>query len=286
MSIRRLPSINALQRPQGFDWDAPSDALSRWAEAPFAAADDGAADVITIYEMIGEDWWTGGGFTAAKMAAALKALGPKPATVKINSPGGDVFEGITIYNQLREHPAKITVEVMGYAASAASVIAMAGDDIAMGRGSMLMIHKAWGLVIGNDDDFRAAAELFGKINDSMVEIYAARTGLDSAVVLELLAGKEKAADGTWFTATEAVEKRFADRLIDDAKSESAAAKLPEHIAAKRRVNAALARDGVPRKQRASLLDTMTGSRDAARPAARDAGVDPAAIRQLIETINS
>lgn len=293
MSLRTLPQVNALQKPKGFDWDAPSGAFSRWADRP-VAADDSAADVITVYDVIGEDFWTGGGFTAKRMGAALRSIGNKPVTVKINSPGGDMFEGITIYNQLREHPAKVTVEVMGYAASAASVIAMAGDEIAMGRGSMLMIHKAWGLVIGNDDDFRAAADLFAKFNDSMVEIYAARTGLDATEVLSMLAGPEKASDGTWLTATDAVAKKFADRLIDDEEEPAGSqAGASQEVMARRRAEAALADKGVPRKERAAILSSLSGPRDATRPAApRDASGstgDPrlaAAAARLIATIKS
>lgn len=269
MTLKSMPKVNALQKPRGFDWDAPSGAFSRWAEAP-AAADATTADVITIYDMIGEDYWSGNGFTAKRMAAALRSIGSKPVTVKINSPGGDMFEGITIYNLLREHPAAVNIEVMGYAASAASVIAMAGDDIAMGRGSMLMIHKAWGLVIGNDDDFRAAAELFAKFNDSMVEIYSARTGLASAEVLSMLAGPEKSSDGTWLTASDAVTKKFADRMIDDDEPSEAKASVAQDVAARRRAEAALADKGVPRKERAAILNSISGPRDATRAAPRDA----------------
>jgi ATP-dependent Clp protease protease subunit len=273
MTLRNLPKAELLARPKGFEWDAPSDALGRWADLPLAAEAD-EPNTISIYDVIGEDWWTGGGFTSARLAGALRAIGPKPVTVKINSPGGDMFEGISMYNLLREHPAKVSIEVMGYAASAASVIAMAGDDVAMGRGSMLMIHKAWGLVIGNDDDFRAAADLFGKFNAAMVEIYAARTGMKDADVLAMLAGDGKGADGTWLTAGEAVDKKFADRLIDDQPAEKASAKVSSEITSRRRVEAALAKDGVPRRERGTIINSMAGKRDAARTAPRDAGPKP------------
>lgn len=272
MSLRALPKVQALQKPKGFDWDAPSSAFSHWADLPHAAAEDGGDASITIYDVIGEDPWSGGGFTARRMSAALRAIGPKPVAVKINSPGGDVFEAIAIYNQLREHPAKVSVEVMGIAASAASIIAMAGDHIAMGRGSMMMIHKAWGLVVGNDDDFSAAAELFGTINNSMAEIYAARTGLKQEDVLAMLSGPTKASDGTWLTASDAVDKKFADALIDEQPAtDSANAAIATEVLARRRAEAALADKGVPRKERAAILNSLSGQRDATRLAApRDA----------------
>ncbi len=156
MSLRKLPEIKALQRPDGVDWEPPSEAWSRWAGAPLAAeADD--PTTISIYDVIGEDFWTGGGFTSKRMGAALRSIGAKDITVEVNSPGGDMFEGVTIYNMLREHPAKVTIDVMGWAASAASVIAMAGDEIRMGLGTFMMVHNAWGVVVGNRHDMRSAA---------------------------------------------------------------------------------------------------------------------------------
>src|SRR5690606_25853470 len=108
MSLRKLPEAKAPPRPKNFQWDAPSDVLAKWADRPHAAEAD-EPNTISIYDVIGEDWWTGGGFTAKRMAAALRSIGKNDVTVNINSPGGDMFEGIAIYNLLREHPAKVTV---------------------------------------------------------------------------------------------------------------------------------------------------------------------------------
>ncbi|MBN0106041.1 Clp protease ClpP, partial [Pseudomonas aeruginosa] len=93
------------------------------------------------YEPIGYDWWTGEGVTAKRIAGALRAIGGDvDVTVNINSPGGDVFEGLAIYNLLREHKGKVTVRVLGLAASAASFIAMAADEVKIARAGFLMIH--------------------------------------------------------------------------------------------------------------------------------------------------
>jgi ATP-dependent protease ClpP protease subunit len=133
MSNRNLPQAAMPARPKNFQWDAPSDVLSNWAEHPMAAASEDA-NSISILDVIGEDWWTGGGFTAKRASAALRSIGASDVVVNINSPGGDMFEGIAIYNLLAAHPAKVTVNVLGIAASAASIIAMAGDEILMGEG--------------------------------------------------------------------------------------------------------------------------------------------------------
>jgi len=175
MSLRKLPTIKAFAKPQGYSWDVPSDALARWSESPMAASDD--QGVINIYDVIGDDPWTGGGFNSKRMAAALRSIGPKDVTVRINSPGGDVFEGMAIYNELVNHSGEVTVEVMGIAASAASFIAMAGDHVKMGLGTFIMVHNAWGVVIGNRKDMNEASEFLAKIDGAIMDIYEARTGL-------------------------------------------------------------------------------------------------------------
>jgi ATP-dependent Clp protease protease subunit len=110
---------------------------------------------LTIYEDIGEDPWTMTGMSAARFRETLQGLGEVDRiTVYLNSLGGSVFDGMTIFNELKNHPARITVKVMGIAASAASVIAMAAEPgkLVMAEGTFLMIHKAWTWLVGNADD--------------------------------------------------------------------------------------------------------------------------------------
>ena len=207
MTLRKLPQASAPARPKNFQWDAPSDVLARWAEAPQAATDD-SETTITIYDVIGEDWWSGGGFTDKRMAAALRAIGQRDVTVNINSPGGDMFDGIAIYNQLVQHKGRVTVNVMGLAASAASIIAMAGDTINMATGSFLMIHNAWGVVVGNKLDMRASADVFDGFDGALADIYQARTGVARAEIVALMDGE------TFMNASEAIKRGFADAQID------------------------------------------------------------------------
>ncbi len=284
MSLRKLPEAKTFQRPQNFQWDAPSDVLTKWAETPLAA-DKSDDSTITMFEVIGEDWWTGGGVTAKRVSAALRSIGDKDVTVKINSPGGDMFEGIAIYNLLRAHKAKVTVEVLGWAASAASIIAMAGDEIRMGLGTFMMVHNAWGVVIGNRHDMREAADLFDGFDSAIVDIYEARTGMKRADVEKLMDAE------TFMGPSEAVEKGFAD-VVDDGieQPEGDAKNMDRGLMARRQTEAALARAGFTRDKRSELLTEMGVSaapRDASRkPAARDAGIDVTAIRQLINAMKS
>lgn len=289
MSLRNLPEVKALKRPQNYQWDAPSDVLGKWSEKPMAAEGDDP-NTISIYDVIGEDYWSGGGFTAARMAAALRSIGDNPVTVNINSPGGDLFEGIAIYNLLREHPKEVTVQVMGWAASAASIIAMAGDDIRMGLGTFMMVHNAWGGTIGNRHDLLAAVELFTKFDSAITDIYAARTGMDRSKIEALMDGAD--GDGTFMSASESVANGFASKVDDTLKASVSAGPDRERdgLMARRRIEAALAKVDYPRKERSEMIAAVTSfvaPRDAShQPAARDAGINPVAILRLIETLKS
>lgn len=282
MSLRNLPEAKTFQRPQNFQWDAPSDVLAKWAERPLAAA-DAADNTITIFDVIGEDFWTGGGVTAKRVSAALRLIGKNDVTVKVNSPGGDMFEGIAIYNLLRAHPAKVTVEVLGWAASAASIIAMAGDDIRMGLGTFMMVHNAWGVVVGNRHDMRDAADLFAGFDGAIADIYEARTGMKRADIEKLMDAE------TFMGPSEAVKNGFAD-VVDDGidAPEGDAKNMDRGLMARRQTEAALARAGFSRETRSEMLLEMgVGARDAAhKSAARDAGVDQAALQRLIETMRA
>jgi ATP-dependent protease ClpP protease subunit len=217
------------------------------------------------------------------MSAALRSIGKNDVTVQINSPGGDMFEGIAIYNLLRAHPAKVTVEVLGWAASAASIIAMAGDNIRMGLGSFMMVHNAWGMVVGNRHDMRDAADLFDGFDAAIADIYEARTGMKRADIEKLMDAE------TFMGPSEAVKNGFAD-VVDDGidAPEGDAKNMDRGLMARRQTEAALARAGFSRETRSEMLLEMgVGARDAAhKSAARDAGVDQAALQRLIETMRA
>jgi len=281
MSLRKLPEAKSFVRPNNFQWDAPSDVLAKWAERPMAAEGDDSK-TISIYDVIGEDWWTGGGFTSKRMAAALRSIGKNDVTVNINSPGGDMFEGIAIYNLLREHEARVTVNVMGIAASAASIIAMAGDEIRMGLGTFMMIHNAWGVVIGNRHDMREAATLFDGFDSALTDIYEARTAMDRADIEKLMDSE------TFMGPSDAVKNGFADEVSSDIKAPEGDAKnMDRGLMARRQTEAALARAGFSRSDRNQMISALGAQRDASsEPAARDAGDTVAAIQRLIETIRS
>lgn len=284
MSLRQLPTIQNFDPVSGLTSQAPESAFARWHAGVRAAAEDEAGE-ISILDVIGEDWWTGGGVTSKRVAAALRAIGDRPVTVNVNSPGGDVFEGIAIYNLLREHKQQVTVRVLGLAASAASVIAMAGDRIEISVAGFIMVHNAWVLAAGNRHELREVADWLEPFDQALVDVYAARTGLDAKALGELLDAE------TWMNGSQAVEKGFADGLLakDAVVEDEAASQQARSLASVRRVDAALGRQGLPRTERRRLIqDLKTGTPGAAAPATHDAGLADvvAEMRRLAETLKS
>lgn len=281
MTLRPLPEVKALQKPAGYSWEVPADILARWTAGPQAAAADAEGATITVYDVIGEDMWTGGGFTAKRMAAALRSVGSRDVTVRVNSPGGDVFEGLAIYNELRAHKAKVTIEVTGIAASIAAVMAMAGDEIRMGLGTFVMIHNSWGMAIGNRHDLADAITTLAAIDGAMTDIFEARTGMKRAEI-------EKYMDAeTFFSARDAVSKGFADAVMEDVPADGGAqARAAPQVNARRKLDALLAQSGVSRVERRRMLaDAAGGKPEAALTVTQDA--DPgtsAALARLLETM--
>lgn len=269
MSIRTLPELTC---PEGLNGSVQlAERAARMftpIAAPVMAAADGS-DVITILDVIGYDWWTGEGVTAKRVSAALRQIGAKPVTVQINSPGGDFFEGVTIYNLLRAHPAKVTVQIVGIAASAASVIAMAGDEIQIAKLGFMMIHNTqWGAA-GDRHVMAETAEVMAVFDRAAAEMYAERIGSDAESVAKMLDAE------TWFGGDGAVEQGFADKVVD---FDVQPAEVKNATAALYRLEAALASGKpMPRSERRRLMKEIQGTPSAdlenAMPGAGDQAVD-------------
>jgi len=167
---------------------------------------NGKSGELLIYDEIGPGWWDEG-ITHQAVARELREA-PELAeiTVRINSPGGSVRHGNAIYNELNRHKARVVVEVDSIAASAASVIAMAGDEINLAGNALLMIHEAWGMVQGTASEMETTARVLRKMTEGAADIYAARTGRDKAELLTWMA------DTTWMSADEALEYGFATKV--------------------------------------------------------------------------
>jgi len=264
MSIRKLPEIKALDAISGLEFPADDAALARWNPGVHAVLD--ADNSISIYNVIGDDPLDGGGVSSKRIAAALRKIGGQDVVVNVNSPGGDFFEGVAIYNLLREHPHNVTVRVIGLAASAASLVAMAGDKIEISDIGFLMIHNAWALAMGNRHDMRAAADTLEPFDDAMASVYAKRSKAKKDEVAAWMDAEK------WFNGEQAVEAGLADALLPSAEVDDGTNAKMTSITALRRVESALARQGVSKKEAKTLIAAMKfGERDAADPIARDAG---------------
>jgi ATP-dependent Clp protease, protease subunit len=161
---------------------------------------------ILIYSDIGPEEW--GGVSAKAIKAQLDTMNDAgEITVRINSPGGDVFDGFAIYNLLSQHPAKVNVKVDGWAASAASVIAMAGDSVEMAANALMMIHNPWTLAIGDAEAMLKTAALLEQIKGSIVTTYKAKVGMSEEEISALMDAE------TWFDAQGAMDAGLATAIV-------------------------------------------------------------------------
>ena len=173
---------------------------------------EGSSNLYLEGEIASETWW-GDEVTPEAFRTELRQM-KGDLTVHLNSPGGDVFAGVAIYNALKDYTkGKVVVKVDGLAASIASVVAMAGDEIIMSPGSMMMIHNPWSIGVGSSDELRKAADTLDQIKDSILPIYTDRSGLSEDEVKDLMDAE------TWMTAEKAVELGFADTVQKATKDE-------------------------------------------------------------------
>lgn len=263
MTIKTLPGAPEGRPCAGVSSQLQPRALDRWQTGVRAAAAEGGDErSISVYDVIGYDYWSGEGVTAKRIAGALRAMGKGPVTVNVNSPGGDMFEGLAIYNLLREHEGEVTIKVLGLAASAASIIAMAGDKVQIARAGFLMIHNAWVMAVGNRNDLADVAATLAPFDDAMASIYAARTGSDAKAMAKLMDAE------TWIGGEAAIEGGFADELLASDQVEKGAGKAS--ASAVRRIEAGLRASGMPKSEAMRLISEIkTSSGDPAGSGAGD-----------------
>lgn len=176
-----------------------------------AKADSSEVDIFLYDHIVSSEeeaeWW--GGVAPESFVKAVYAVDPSHTiNLRVNSPGGSVFAARAMEQALRAHKGKVVVHIDGLAASAATFVSMAGDEIVMAKGAMFMIHKAWTGMWGNAEDLRKEADLLDKIDGTLAETYAEKTGKDVAAISEWMAAE------TWFTAQEALEAGFATSIAE------------------------------------------------------------------------
>ena len=203
---------------------------NKWYDIKARATGDKKTAEIFVYGDIGESWW-GETVTAADFVKEVSALDVDEITVRINSYGGSVTDGLAIYNALKRHKARVTTAIDGAAYSIASLIAMAGDEVEMAENAMLMIHAPWGGVMGNAAALRDYADLLDKMAGAMASSYAQRSGQSLEDILALLT------DGAdhWYTADEALAAGFATQITTALAIAASASEIarPEFWAARK-----------------------------------------------------
>ncbi|MBP2459595.1 MULTISPECIES: head maturation protease, ClpP-related [unclassified Rhizobium] len=275
----KMPAIEEkFSRPQGFKYE-PDQPLAAAFRAR-SGVESGDRPTISMFDFIGDE-----GFSDARMAAALRTIGADTdVTVEINSPGGDYFQGVAIFNMLARHRGKVTVHIMGIAASAASLVAMAADRVLIPSNGEIMIHKAWGITVGNSDDHSSTIETLKHLDQAMAETYAKRAGREPAEMLRMMA--KNSGDGTYLRGQAAVDIGLADALLDIHAQAPVYAEtsvdLPESL---RGWDKKLAEGGkLTKAERRSLFNDIRGTQDAVAPAMQDAGV-LASLQALASTIS-
>jgi ATP-dependent protease ClpP protease subunit len=278
MTIKTLPGAPEARLRAGISTPIQPRALDRW-DPGIRAAEKDEDRSISVYDVIGQDYWTGEGVTAKRIAGALRSLGKGPVTVNVNSPGGDMFEGLAIYNLLREHEGEVTVKVLGVAASAASIIAMAGDTVQIARAGFLMIHNAWVLAIGNRNDLREMADYLEPFDHAMADIYAVHTGMDIKAIAKLMDRE------SWIGGSAAIEDGFADELLPSDQVERKDDKANASLHAARRMEVALRAAGKSKSEAMKLMSDFksgagdpagSGEGDPTEPGAQVSGLSEAA----------
>jgi ATP-dependent protease ClpP protease subunit len=207
-----------------------------------AKDDDNNAEII-IYDVVG--WPYNDAFDLIRNLGTIKA---KNISVRINSPGGDVFDGVAIFNALKEHPAHVTTKIEGLAASIASIIALAGDEVQAHKNAMYMVHDPWVLAAGNQYDLREIADILGKIGGNMLDIYYDKSNIGKRELKQMMK------DETWFTAAEAKDRGLIDTILDTGAAKakfdlSIYANVPDELEDSDREGATLSKQEIERALR-------------------------------------
>jgi ATP-dependent Clp endopeptidase proteolytic subunit ClpP len=182
-----------------------------WCQIQALAGDPETTEIL-VYDEIG--LW---GVMAQDFVRALQMIVTPKILVRLNSPGGDVFDGLAIYNALRAHPATVQCHVDGLAASVASIIMLAGDTVTAAENSFVMVHQPWSIVVGDSEDMRQMADILDKVSGQIEAMYVAATGQSLETVAEWMSSE------TWFTGAEALAAGLVDELRDEPLSAPAAA---------------------------------------------------------------
>jgi ATP-dependent protease ClpP protease subunit len=271
LSYRSERNAAAAARYWGKSLDKPD-----WYRIEAKDNDDNAE--IIIYDVIG--WPYNDAFDLVR---ALGNITAKNITVRINSPGGDVFDGVAIFNALKDHDARVTTKIEGLAASMASIVALAGDEVQAHKNAMYMIHDPWVLAAGNQYDLREIADILGKIGVNMLDIYYDKSNIGKRELKAMM--KEE----TWFTAAEAKDRGLIDTVLEAGAAKakfdlSIFANVPDELEDAGREGATLSKQEIERALRDAGASRSFAKSIAARGSNGDSQRDVEGIQAEVQHI--
>lgn len=206
--VERARAVAAQQQANGGCRDPLNRSWFRIENRPASEPSQGPSTDIYLYDAIGE--W---GVTAQDFVDALRGVVTGTITMYVNCEGGEVFDGLAIYEALRRHPANVTAFIDGIAASAASFVVCAADKVIIAERGRVMVHDAHGIAMGNARDMRSMADLLDSLSDTIADIYAERTKGTRDDWRAAMQAAEGGPDGTWYDARAAVKAKLADEMV-------------------------------------------------------------------------
>jgi ATP-dependent Clp endopeptidase proteolytic subunit ClpP len=272
LAYRSEKNAEAVARFWGKSLDKPD-----WYRIEAKDNGDDNAEIV-IYDVIG--WPYNDAFDLVRALGSIKA---KNITVRINSPGGDVFDGVAIFNALKDHEAHVTTKIEGLAASMASVVALAGDEVQAHKNAMYMIHDPWVLAAGNQYDLREIADILQKIGGNMLDIYYDKSNIGKRELKAMM--KEE----TWFTAQEAKDRGLIDTVVDAGAAKakfdlSIFANVPDELEDSDREGATLSKQEIERALRDAGASRSFAKSIAARRSNGDSQRDVGSVKADIGKI--
>lgn len=272
----KLPQAPLINCPKNVECLIADEVLDRFDKGISVNNLAGESGVISIYGDIGGSIFEDG-MTVKKIAGILRNING-PVTVNINSPGGNFWEALAIYNTFRDYPHKVSVNIVGMAASAAAIIAVAGDEIRIAQSAFLMIHNTQLAVAGDRHEHRDAADIMENFDEALVGIFAAHTGMREKKIAEMLDNE------TWISGKDAVSMKFADAFLpaDEVVEEVIKNLTPPAIEAANKIDRTLARANMPRSERRRLMQAYKGGMRNATTQ-EDGTHDAAKLNTIFET---
>lgn len=268
---KRLPLITATA-PHGLQSDISHKALERFVPFALASNSEDKTTLNILGAITSTPWRDDGEVSAAMVANFLAQANGQDVQININSPGGDMFEGIAIYNLLQQYQGNVTIHILGLAASAASIVAMGASSLHIAPSAFLMIHNCWLVVAGNRHDLIKTAHAITPFDDAMANVYASRSGMEKHAIAVMMDNE------TYISGSDAVNMGLADALLDFNQPNQA---VKQNANARQKLDILLAKQGYSRAERREFMQELKAATLAASGVSNTQNaIDSEVLREL------